>query len=159
MDTLSHEQSDAEAERVDSSSVLAGDVRGAVTVGFIGSEGGCTELEMARPLWWQRLRSSCQTWMLGPGAVAGHRQHCPSGFVAAQCSARRWLCHKLPMLGAAVASLPDARRGSGFVARCSARQWLRCPTTWIVIARFDENWRNVGESREQRCTRKFMSRR
>ena len=36
-----------------------------------------------------------------------------------------------------------------------ARQWLCCPTMWIVIASFYENWLNVGESREQRCTRKF----
>jgi hypothetical protein len=46
--------------------------------------------------------------------------------------ARWWL--RCQVLGAAVASLPGARRGGGFVALCSARRWLRCPVLGSAVA-------------------------
>ena len=36
---------------------------------------------------------------------------------------------RCPMLGAAVASLPDARHGGGFVARCSAQSGIALAVT------------------------------
>ena len=57
-----------------------------------------------------------------------------------------------PMLGMAVASLRAggfvARcwAGGGFDARCWARRWRHCLTSFIVMARVEGNWRNVGES-------------
>ncbi len=45
----------------------------------------------------------------------------------------RWL-GRIDGSGAAVASLPGARRGGGFVARWSARRWLRCPVLGAAVA-------------------------
>jgi len=46
----------------------------------------------------------------------------------------------------------DASRDEKRDARCLTTRWLRCMTSLIVMASVEDNWRNVGESGEQRCT-------
>ena len=60
---------------------------------------------------------------------------------------RWWL--RCPILGAAVASLPDARRGGGFVARCSVLWWLCCPMLGAVVASLPNIYRD-GEPEGRR---------
>ena len=68
--------------------------------------------------------------------------------------ARRGLC--CPMLGAAGASLPDARRGGGFVAGCLARRWLRCPMLGAAVASLPDDVDRDCEVRRElaKCWRK-----